>query len=204
MIAPRSRSVLRAAGQRRRGGAQPGLVAGTLGAESRRRGSAAWRRAGTDSAAHSLPAQRRVAIGERLAELAALGGERRHQLDKALLGGMPRDDRQRLGEARLRRRSRAATMTLSAASASASRGAALVDDGEFRRDAGLERKAAQQRLAEGVDRRDLDAARQCRGRARTAAAPAPIFARRDPAGQLDAAPRRACRPAASPSRPAAG
>ena len=37
-------------------------------------------------------------------------------------------------------------------------GAALVEHGEFRRHAGFEREAAQQRLAEGVDRRDLGAA----------------------------------------------
>src|SRR5207247_24779 len=41
-------------------------------------------------------AQRLVALGERLAQLAALAGERGHQLDKALLGGIARDDRQRL------------------------------------------------------------------------------------------------------------
>ena len=112
------------------------------------------------SAAQSRRAQRRFAVGERLAQLAALGGERRHQLGEALLGEhsgrrppAPRRDRARLP-------ARAAAMTCSAASISASRGAALVDHGEFRRHPGLERKAAQQRLAEGVDRRDLGAARR--------------------------------------------
>ncbi len=102
--------------------------------------------------------QRHFAGADRALQLAALADERRHQLAEPLLRRMPRDQAQRLGQ-----------LGFVAGACSGDhrfdgigdrlRGAALLDHGEFGRHPGFERKTAQQRLAEGVDRRDLGAAR---------------------------------------------
>ncbi len=76
---------------------------------------------GTETRPAEPAPQRGLAVGERGAQLAALGGESRHQLGEALLGSVAGDDRQRLGQpGSLSRSARAAMTTASAASTSAS------------------------------------------------------------------------------------
>ena len=88
---------------------------------------------------------------------------------KRLLGGVVGDDGERLGEVGVVAVAGGDDHALCGLGQQFA-GAALLDHGEFGRHPGLERKAAQQGLAEGVDRRDLDAARACREPARTAGA----------------------------------
>ncbi len=99
-----------------------------------------------------------MAFAEHIAELAALGRERRHQHTKAFLGGMAGHHCKRLGELWLVSVARGNDNTLAGLDQRLAR-AALVEDRKFGRHSRLQWEAAQQRLAEGVNRRDLDAAR---------------------------------------------
>ena len=148
---------VRSGGEGSGDGAQSSLVAGIGSAEF---GSQALRGCFERHAQRrrELVAQRAVPGGQGPAQLAALAGERPHQLGKALLGGIVGDDGERLGKGRVASAARGDDHLLGGLGQRLP-GAALLDHREFGRYPGLERKAAQQGLTEGVDRGDLDAAR---------------------------------------------
>ena len=103
-------------------------------------------------------AQFAVAAAQNLAELAALGGERRHQGRKAFFGGMAGDYGERLGQLPVIPVARGGDQALAGLDQRFP-AAALVHHRKFRRHARLQRKTPQQGLAEGMKRRDLDPAR---------------------------------------------
>ena len=100
-----------------------------------------------------------MSVAEHSAELAALGGECRHQRAKAFFRSMAGHHCKCDGERALVSVARGIDHALAGLDQRFA-GAPLVDDGKFRRHSRLQREAAQQGLAEGVNRRDLDAARR--------------------------------------------
>ena len=142
--------------ERRCSDAQPRFVAGA------RRAECLDQLIGRDVLGHRKDrgeprSQRDLASTERGAQFAALRGHRRQEPGKAVFLDVARDHPQRFRErwgaivARLRNDGFGGL-------GQRLRGAALIEDGKLRRDAGFKRKAPQERLAKGVDRRDLGAA----------------------------------------------
>ena len=208
MIAPRCRSpaVPSASAAARR--AQPRLVAGPVGAECRDQPVAGGLMRHRKGRAEP-PTQCGLAAGEREAQLAAFGGDFGHQLGETLLRSVAGDDRQRLGQ-----RGRFPRCSTVPGACRVDHGfdrfrerlagAAFVEHDEFRRHAGFEREAAQQRLAECVDRQDLGAARDVEDARKQLTGKGDIVFGGVAAGQLDQLwrqrARRHCRPLGQPCR----
>ena len=143
-------------GERRCSRAQAPLVSSPRGAETCD-DCLLGRPGGQSQSSAELVEQLRMAFAEHIPELAALGRQRRHQHTKAFLGSMASYHCKRVGELGLVSVASGNHHTLAGLDQRFAR-AALVENSKFGRHSRLQREAAQQGLAEGVDRRDFDAA----------------------------------------------
>ncbi len=140
-----------------------------------------------------------MAVRQSLAQLAAVSRERRHQSAKPFFGSMAGNDCERVGELGVVPLPRSDNHPLASLDQRFA-GAPLVEHGEFRGHSRLQRKAAQQRLAEGVDRGDLDAARCVENAGEELSRPSQACIIGHPPGQLLQCLRERPRPQGCPSR----
>ena len=192
--APRSRSVQRSVGERRcsrsaaasrprrRRRRTPAMTASSVVPPGKLEGCG---RACARSSAWPSPSA--------CAELAALGDERRHQLAEAFLGEHGRRPLPAPRRARRPCRRARQCITLARPRPALRARCARRSRAKCGGDSRLQRKAAQQRLAEGVDRRDLDAARRIENAREELARPRDRRARWARARSASPAPRPARR-----------
>ena len=124
------------------------------------------------------------------------------QLVEIAVGGIGHGRLERAGERRARRRGRLGQHLVGGLGQQLAP-LVLVEDGEARRHAGLQRKALQQPLAEGVDGLHLEAAGRLDGDGKELPRPLHLGRRRRPVEQLGELGLAARRRASSPTRQAA-